>query len=214
MLLTLSVDIIRRVNTSSREAADNRRRRGEALETAILDAAWQELVERGYSNFTLEAVARRAATSTPVLYRRWPSRRELLIAAVTRASSVREIVTPDTGTLRGDLRAIMIQANVTRIDLLAGMTAVLGAYFDESGSNLSKLRDDALGQRHVARDIFDRAVSRGEIEQQYLTPRVVTLAFDLFRHEVLTTLRPVPLDVLDQILDDVVLPLIKPVSRG
>lgn len=210
----LSVAIIRCVTTSNRDSADTRRRRGEALETAILDAAWQELVERGYANFTLEGVARRAATSTPVLYRRWPTRRELLIAAITRASALREIVIPDTGTLRGDLRAMMVQANATRIDLLAGMTAALGAYFDESGSNLLKLRDEALGQRQVARGIFDRAVSRGEIDQQRLTPRVVTLAFDLFRHEVLTTLQPVPEDVLDQILDDVVMPLTQSTSRG
>ncbi|MCU1423512.1 MAG: TetR/AcrR family transcriptional regulator [Microbacteriaceae bacterium] len=109
---------------------------------------------------------------------------------------------------------MMVQANATRIDLLAGMTAALGAYFDESGSNLLKLRDEALGQRQVARGIFDRAVSRGEIDQQRLTPRVVTLAFDLFRHEVLTTLQPVPEDVLDQILDDVVMPLTQSTSRG
>jgi AcrR family transcriptional regulator len=46
------------------------RRRGRHLEDALLDAAWAELTERGYAGFTLESVAKRAGTSTPVIYRR------------------------------------------------------------------------------------------------------------------------------------------------
>jgi AcrR family transcriptional regulator len=54
--------------------ATNRRRRGTALEDAILDAAWTELIEHGYANLTLESVAKRSGTSRPVLARRWPNR--------------------------------------------------------------------------------------------------------------------------------------------
>jgi AcrR family transcriptional regulator len=57
-----------------------RRRRGEDLERAILTAAWDQLVERGYGNFTIDAVADAAGTSRSVLYRRWPDR-DALIAA-------------------------------------------------------------------------------------------------------------------------------------
>jgi AcrR family transcriptional regulator len=58
------------------------RRRGQALDDALLDAAWDELVERGYGRFTIEAVAARAGTSRPVIYRRWPTRSDLAIAAI------------------------------------------------------------------------------------------------------------------------------------
>jgi AcrR family transcriptional regulator len=208
-LLSTIVGIIRCVIASNARTTSTRRR-GSALEAAILDAAWQELVDRGYANFTLEAVARRAQTSTPVLYRRWASRRELLEATIARASTIREIPIPDTGTLRGDLLAIMVQTNVTRVDLLAGMTATLGEYFDETGSNPVRLRDQTLGQRFVAQTIFDRAVARGEVDEERLTPRVLVLAFDLFRHEVLTTLQPVSGEAIDQILDEVVMPLVSP----
>jgi AcrR family transcriptional regulator len=46
------------------------RRRGKALEDAVLDAAWSELLDAGYARFTMETVAARAHTSRPVLYRR------------------------------------------------------------------------------------------------------------------------------------------------
>ncbi|RYY09760.1 MAG: TetR/AcrR family transcriptional regulator, partial [Alphaproteobacteria bacterium] len=58
------------------------RRRGAALEDAILAAAWIELQNSGYTNFTYEAVARRAETSRPVLYRRWQTKLELALAAI------------------------------------------------------------------------------------------------------------------------------------
>jgi AcrR family transcriptional regulator len=57
-----------------------RRRYGAALERALLGAAWEELRESGYAGFTIDAVARRAGTSRPVLYRRWPNRAQLVLA--------------------------------------------------------------------------------------------------------------------------------------
>ena len=54
------------------------RRRGQALEDAILDAAWDVLETGGWSGFTFGAVAERAHSSKPVLYRRWRTREELL----------------------------------------------------------------------------------------------------------------------------------------
>ena len=72
------------------------RRRGAELEQAILDAAWAELCEVGYTALTIEAVAKRAGTSKPVIYRRWPSRAHLVIAAWARQQPI-ETTTPDTG---------------------------------------------------------------------------------------------------------------------
>ncbi|MFZ2625286.1 MAG: helix-turn-helix domain-containing protein, partial [Propionibacterium sp.] len=61
------------------------RRRGPALEAALLDAAWQVLLEVGYDELTFEAVAAVAGTSRAVLYRRWPAKPELVRAAAVRA---------------------------------------------------------------------------------------------------------------------------------
>ena len=58
------------------------RRRGEELEAALLEAAWQELVEAGFARLTMESVAARAKTGVAVLYRRWPNKDDLVLAAI------------------------------------------------------------------------------------------------------------------------------------
>src|SRR4030088_534603 len=57
------------------------RRRGAELEQAILRAAAEELTESGYGGMTMERVARRAGTNKNTIYRRWPNRAALGIAA-------------------------------------------------------------------------------------------------------------------------------------
>jgi hypothetical protein len=56
----------------------------------------------------------------------------------------------------------------------------------------------------------DLAVERGEVDPAKLTPRVRSVALDLFRHELLMTHRAVPDDVLASIVDEIVLPLVRP----
>src|ERR1700684_675894 len=83
------------------------RRRGAALEAALLDAAGAELQDTGYQAMTMEAVADRAGTSRAVLYRRWPKRAELAVAALRRHQPLLSGPIPDTGSLRGDVVALV-----------------------------------------------------------------------------------------------------------
>jgi len=86
------------------------RRRGAVLEQAILDAAAEELKESGYSGLTMDRVARRAGTNKNAIYRRWPSRAALAVAAYGRMT-VTEARVPDTGELRGDALELLRAAN-------------------------------------------------------------------------------------------------------
>ena len=184
------------------------RRRGAQLEAALLDAAWEELLQRGYAGFALESVAKRAGTSTPVLYRRWPTRPRMIEAAIGHASAPHAIATPAPRPQRGDLVAMMRAANDSRVDLLAATTALLGSYFDEVGTNPAQLREQILrGRRSAAETMLQRAVSRGEVSAEVVTPRLAALPFDLFRHEVLMTHRPVGEDVIAEIVDELFMPL-------
>lgn len=88
---------------SSQEAAAAGRPRDPALEAAILNAAQDLLIEYGFAATTVEAVARAAGTGKAAVYRRWPSKIDLVIAAVQALQSPPAV--PDTGTLRGDLMA-------------------------------------------------------------------------------------------------------------
>ena len=99
---------------SLKDAMPPQRRRGEALETALLDAAWAELAERGYDELTIDAVATRAGTSRAVLYRRWPGKPELVLAALVHQVENRTVEAPDTGSLRGDVVALLSEANKVR----------------------------------------------------------------------------------------------------
>lgn len=193
------------------EQGSQRRRRGKDLEDALLSATWEEIVASGYSALTFEAVAQRAGTSRSVLYRRWEAKADLVRAAVTRMLRTEAPALPNTGTLRGDLRALLKLSNERNLPGNALLFSYLGGYFRETGTNPRDLRELMLADRRNGLDaLFERAIARGEIDETQLTPRRRSLAVDLFRHEAIMTLAPVPDDVIDQILDDVVMPLLRP----
>ncbi len=186
------------------------RRRGKALEDALLDAAWEELVEHGYAGLTFEGVARRAGTSRPVVYRRWATKPELVSAAVVHQGDVDNFTAPDTGSLRGDLVALLTEVNERRSGLITLMAVRLSAYFEETGTNLADLRLAFLGRRSGTMNVvFERAIARGEIDASRLTPRIAALPSDLFRHEVFMTLRPASLETIAEIIDTIFLPLVQ-----
>jgi AcrR family transcriptional regulator len=191
------------------EDSPARRRRGQELEDALLEAAWDELLESGYAALTFDAVAARAGTSRPVVYRRWPTKPDLVRAAVGRAGTRDRYPLPDTGSLRGDLIALLQRANETRMGFAAVLSVRLGQYFEETGTGPADLREEMLGDRVTSMQlILDRSIARGELDPARLTPRIASLPFDLFRHEVLMTLKPVPLETIEEIVDTIFLPLV------
>src|ERR1700743_857816 len=88
------------------EKPARQRRRGPELEAALLDAAWEELIEAGYAALTMESVAARAHTGVAVLYRRRPNKDQLALAAIENYGSAHPVETPATGSLRGDLNRL------------------------------------------------------------------------------------------------------------
>jgi len=192
------------------------RRRGVRLQDAILDAAWAELVERGYPGLTLEGVAKRAGTSRPVLYRRWPSRTALATAALGRHIAQNPIVVPDLGSVRDEicllLRRMSDRARPDVIRLVFDMQRDLA----DEHSNLADMRAHLRAQivePDVMQTILGRAIDRGEIAAARLTPRIVSLPTDLARHEVLMTFEPLSDDAINEIVDEVFLPLVSPTDQ-
>ena len=189
--------------------AKPQRRRGAALENALLEAAWEELSEKGYDGFTIESVAERGRTSRAVVYRRWPSKPELVIAAIGHSGFRMRVEIPNTGNLRDDLIGLLRSANLNRAPLGILMSARLGAFYAETGRSFADLRETYIGGRTTALDtLLERAVARGEIDPAKLTPRVRGVAFDLYRHELLMTNQPVADEVIVSIIDEVFMPLV------
>ncbi|WP_035857919.1 TetR/AcrR family transcriptional regulator [Cryptosporangium arvum] len=186
------------------------RRRGEALEAAILEAAWDELSERGYANLTVDSVARRAGTSKPVVYRRWADKQQLVEAAVVHRNVTHLIAPADTGSLRGDLVATLTEMSDKGGAFLGQLSVLLAGYFTETRTSFVDLREAILAGRSSGRDeIMKRAIDRGELDPAKLTPRIASLPFDLVRAEAMMTLRPVTREVVEEIVDTIFLPLVR-----
>jgi AcrR family transcriptional regulator len=187
-------------------AEARQRRRGAELEEAILEAAWEELVAVGYQRLTMEGIAVRAGTSKPVLYRRWPNRAQLIIAALrTRVTSLVEDV-PDTGELRGDLLALLRRARDHFDVLQRAAPDVMRGFFSEIDALTVETE---LFVPESMRILLRRAGERGEIDPAAVPPRVVRLPLDINRHEILITGRPPTDEAIAEMVDQIVLPVLR-----
>jgi len=183
------------------------RRRGSALEAALLDAAWTELKAVGYSQLTYDAVAERAGTSRTVLYRRWPQKHDLILAAMRNHAPLISGPIPDTGSLRGDVVALLERA-ATQLDTV-GRDVVWGLLSDVIAKDMlsQKIQVDTT-VKDVMTTILKRADARGEVDFAVIPEIVITLPLDLNRHTVLTTGKAPSQSVIKQIVDDIFLPLV------
>ena len=186
------------------------RRRGEALEYALLDAAWAELQAAGYAGLTMEAVADRAGTSRAVLYRRWRNRPDLVLAAIRRHRPMLSGEIPDTGSLRGDVLALLSRMS-SRLAEIGPETVygLLGDYLSDADM-FARSRDQLLSiSAEVMETILKRAADRGEARAG-VENRVATLPTALFRNELFLARTPPSEGTLMEIVDDVFLPLVRP----
>jgi AcrR family transcriptional regulator len=188
------------------------RRRGAALEQAILSAAVDELTDSGYAGLTMDGVARRAGTNKNAIYRRWPNRAALGVAAYRQLVELRLRV-PDTGELRGDVLAVLRRINSDLCspggDILRGLLSSIG----DEPELLAQLQQVTDGGSGMWLTILGRAVARGEVLPEALHPRVATAAIALLRNEYVTRgLASLPDGVLIEIVDEVYLPLVR--GRG
>lgn len=202
------------IAATGQNAARATRRRGAALEQAILDAAAGELAEVGYQNLTMDGVAARAGTSKNVIYRRWPNRAALCIAAYLKMLPTAPEDTPDTGDLRSDALALLHRVGDRMSSRIGKILRALLADFEDDPERVREIREQ-LGRASVGPwlTILARAAARGEVGPAALTPRVATVAVDLLRNEyALNGLTAVPDSTLVEIVDQVYLPLVRGLS--
>jgi AcrR family transcriptional regulator len=151
----------------------------------------------------------RAKTNRPVLYRRWATRAELALAALRHSGFTEPVDAPDTGSLRGDLLAVLREASDKRAGVAAQFSVLIAEHYSETGTTLEQLRQELFANRPSALDcVLDRAVARGEVDPARLTPRLRRLPGDLMRHELLTNLRPMSDETITELVDEVLLPLL------
>jgi AcrR family transcriptional regulator len=161
----------------------------------------------------MDRVARRAGTNKNAIYRRWPNRAALAVAAY-RQLAVASLQLPDSGQLRGDVLELLRRMNRNlaspRGDLLRSLLSSVG----EDPELLAQLRERAGdGASAMWLTILGRAVARGEAAPEALHPRVATVPLVLLRNEYVTReVASVEDRVLVEIVDEVYLPLVR--GRG
>ncbi|MFE9768126.1 TetR/AcrR family transcriptional regulator [Streptomyces sp. NPDC005808] len=184
------------------------RPRSEKARDAILDAAGELLLERGLSAVSMDTVAARAGVSKATIYRWWPTKETLAADALYHEWA--EIPPArDTGSLRGDLRSLLrpwvgladrrpygrvVAALLTQVQTDRQFAQEYHARFVEP-------------RRDQAREIFRRAIERGEISADTKIEVVLDLLYGPVYHRLLHGHAPLSdgfvCDVIDAVLDGV-----------
>ncbi len=110
---------------------------------------------------------------------------------------------------------LLRRASVARAQLAPLLSVLIGTSFSATGASFADIRAEMLRgrTRGAMDDILDRAVARGEADPARLTPRVRAVAFDLLRHDLVMTLKPLPEADIVTIVDEIFLPLVRPLPR-
>ena len=135
------------------------RPREQRLDDAIVAATIDLLAERGYNGLSLAAVAERAGTTTPAIYRRWSSKADLVLSTVFRTQG--DDVVADTGDLDADIRS-MVRWSLEKFGSPAGRAALAGLLGNPTRPGVGPSTEmSAVWGRTGER--LARAVERGEI---------------------------------------------------
>ena len=191
------------------DAARLGRKRDHSRDPEILAAALDVLAEVGYDGMTVDMVATRAKAGKATVYRRWPSKAELVVEAVAcmkQADLTRDNL-PDTGTLRGDLVAMIKPHSIAdgerRMQVMAGVVSMLSR-----DPQLAAAVNSAITEPRAAlnRLLIQRAVDRGEVRPDVDIEAIAHLGPSMTAYRVLVQRLPVDRAFLVGMIDGVVLP--------
>lgn len=181
-----------------------------SLDAAILDAALAGVAEFGYDRLSMDDVAGRAGVGKAAIYRRWPSKAVVVSEAIAHwRRRLGPVEPPDTGSLRGDIEALIAgmpeldTANTSTMQVIVGVATA--AMRDPV---LAAAMDDLVlsPPRNAVRMLLDRAMARGEIPAGRDLSLIPDVALGLNVLRVITG-RPIDRVYVRRVLEDVILPL-------
>ncbi|HZD37211.1 MAG TPA: TetR/AcrR family transcriptional regulator [Actinomycetes bacterium] len=197
------------------------RPRSERAHEAILNATLELLLEEGFTRMSIEAVGKRAGVGKATIYRRWPSKADLVVGAVA-AMKEQPLVDPDRGSVREDLLFLARQAfrpsesgEVTEL-----MLRLASARAHHPELQEAFMRHIVAPRRQIVADVLRRGVERGEIRADIDIELAldVLMGFVSYRH-MISARRPSygrgGLEgVIDVILDGIATPEAKSAHGG
>ena len=185
------------------------RPRDPSRDGVIRAAILRLLAEVGYGALTMDAVASEAGVGKATIYRRWRTKQDLVVDTISDLNRA-EAGVPDTGSLEGDLRAMLHQM----VSMIEGPTGAATVSLLSSIPHQPALEEAFHdGPLAVWRQSFDalwaRAEERGEVRPGLANSTLAETASALLVQRWLLTRRPVDTDYADEVLDTVLLPLIR-----
>lgn len=172
----------------------------------------QLLQEHGYDRLTVDAVAATARASKATVYRRWPSKAELVLAAFIEG--IRQVaVAPETGTLRGDL----LRLGEVICRQAAQHATTIRAVLVEASRNRALndvMQHEFLDQRKaLIRHVLQQAVDRGEIDAAAISDELWDLLPGYLIFRSIIPGRPPTPQTVQALVDDVIIPsLTRPIG--
>jgi AcrR family transcriptional regulator len=194
------------------------RRRGRALAQAIFEASLEQLTSGGFARLTMEGVASAAQTGKAALYRRWTSKRELVLDAL-RSSLPPASDIPDRGSVCKELREL-----VDRMCALAhspagsAMRALMGELDHERAQVFVAFAKDQVMEptKQSVLDILRRGARRGDVRPGAADPLVADVLPALLLYRIKLHGGQLPSDFAAQVVDRVLMPMVarRPAASG
>jgi len=187
------------------------RKRDHSRDAEIMDAALSVLAEEGYEGMTIDMVAARAKAGKATVYRRWASKEELVIDSVAcmKQIDLDPATLPDTGTLEGDLLAMIkprtIEESDRKLRVMAGLMSMLA-----KDSALTGAVSEAIIAPRIAvnRLFLERAIERGEIAATVDVEMLSQISQSMASYRVLMERKPIDPEFLRSIVTGVILPAV------
>ena len=174
-------------------------------EAELLAVTLELLQEHGYDRLALEAVATKAHASKATLYRRWPTKAELVMAAFIEGTRV-VAVDPDTGTLRGDLLALGEQI-LAHVSIHAGTIRAVLVEVSRNAELETVMREQFLAQKEaLMAHVLARAVERGEIDASAITDDLWDVMPGYLIYRSVLTGRSASGRTVQELVDNVLIP--------
>ncbi|SDS39278.1 DNA-binding transcriptional regulator, AcrR family [Friedmanniella luteola] len=185
------------------------RKRDHTRDADILQAAIDVLAECGYERMTIDMVAARAKAGKATLYRRWSSKAELVVDAIAcmKQGEFTPDNLPDTGTLRGDLLAMIrphsLEESERKLQVMGAVVSMLSR-----DPQLAEAVGLAITEPRTAvnRALMQRAVDRGEVGPDADIETIAQIGPSMAAYRTLAQRKPVDRAFLVSIIDGVVLP--------
>ncbi|GAA1454396.1 TetR/AcrR family transcriptional regulator [Nocardiopsis tropica] len=188
------------------------RKRDPSRDGAILDAALEVLADVGYSRLSMDLVAARAGAGKATLYRRWPSKAELVVDAVARMKRDQVDLEhlPDTGDLRSDLLGLFrpqtVEEAERRLEVMAGLASTLVQDRALADAGTAAIVQPWAEAHHA---LMRRAVDRGEIPPTADIEALSQLIPSMAAFRALVRGKPFDRDFLVSMVDGVLLPALR-----